>query len=111
MIGEVADLLLRHEEVDWVMCYGFCNDRLLISFRTQDSSLDAGDIARSVLDKLGTGGGHASMAGGQILLPAARHRKLKRARIEGLIRSRFLKALRIRTRKGRSLVNIPPKKS
>jgi nanoRNase/pAp phosphatase (c-di-AMP/oligoRNAs hydrolase) len=116
MIGEVADLLLRHEDVDWVMCYGYCSDpqsscagQLLISFRTQDSSLDAGDIARSVLDKLGTGGGHASMAGGQISLPAARHRKPKRTRIEGLIRSRFLKALRIRTRKGRPLVNIPPK--
>jgi nanoRNase/pAp phosphatase (c-di-AMP/oligoRNAs hydrolase) len=102
MIGEVADLLLRHEEVDWVMCYGFYDRQLLISFRTQDNQLEAGDVARSVIDKFGTGGGHASMAGGQIQL--AGRSIPKRSRLEGLIRARFLKALRIRTRKSRRLV-------
>ena len=113
MIGEVADLLLRHEEVDWVMCYGFCNNplskcagQMLISFRTQDNTLAAGEVAHKVVDKLGTGGGHEHMAGGQITLPAA-----KRKRIEGLIRRRFLKALRIRTRKAAPLVRITPKKA
>jgi nanoRNase/pAp phosphatase (c-di-AMP/oligoRNAs hydrolase) len=104
MIGEVADLLLRHEEIDWAMCYGFCNGQILISFRTQDSNLEAGDIARKVVDKIGTGGGHASMAGGQIPLLGAKH-----SRLEGLIRRRFLSALRIRTRKGTPLVNISSK--
>ncbi len=106
MIGEVSDLLLRHEEVDWVMCYGVCSGQILISFRTQDSSLDAGDVARKVVYKLGTGGGHEHMAGGQITLPAAKHA----ARLEGQIRRRFLNALRIRTRKSRPLVNVPAKR-
>jgi nanoRNase/pAp phosphatase (c-di-AMP/oligoRNAs hydrolase) len=106
MIGEVADLLLRHEEVDWVMCYGFCNDQILISFRTQDSSLDAGDVARKVIERIGTGGGHEHMAGGQIPLPAAKYLTHKYTRFEGLIRRRFLSALRIRTRKGQPLVRI-----
>jgi nanoRNase/pAp phosphatase (c-di-AMP/oligoRNAs hydrolase) len=119
MIGEVADLLIRHEEVDWVMCYGFYNDQMLISLRTQDDRLDAGDVARSVVDKLGTGGGHASMAGGQISLRAdewlkpksARLARLssgesRRVRLQRLIRSRFLKSLRIKTRKSRPLVHI-----
>jgi nanoRNase/pAp phosphatase (c-di-AMP/oligoRNAs hydrolase) len=110
MIGEVADLLLRHEEVDWVMCYGFCDDQMLISFRTQDSSLDAGDIARKVVDKLGTGGGHEHMAGGQITLPAAKRAMRKYSRLEWLIRRRFLNALGIRTRKGRPLVRITSKR-
>ena len=110
MIGEVADLLLRHEEVDWVMCYGFCNDQILISFRTQDSSLDAGDVARKVVDELGTGGGHEHMAGGQITLPSAKRLTHKYTRFEGLIRRRFLSALRIRTRKGWPLVHIPSKR-
>jgi nanoRNase/pAp phosphatase (c-di-AMP/oligoRNAs hydrolase) len=109
MIGEVADILLRHEEVDWVMCYGFYNDQLLVSFRTQDSSLDAGDVARNVVYKLGTGGGHASMAGGQIPLRTDRRATPKCARIERLIRSRFLKSLGIKTRKARPLVHILPK--
>jgi nanoRNase/pAp phosphatase (c-di-AMP/oligoRNAs hydrolase) len=110
MIGEVADLLLRHEEVDWVMCYGFCDGQILVSFRTQDNSIDAGDVARKVVYKLGTGGGHASMAGGQITLPPAKRLTPKRSRLEGLIRGRFLNALGIRTRKGRSLVHILSKK-
>ena len=105
MIGEVADLLLRHEEVDWVMCYGICDSRILISFRTQDSNLDAGDVARKVVYKLGTGGGHTSMAGGQITLLEAK----RPARLEGLIRRRFLNALKIRTQNSRPLVRIPPK--
>jgi nanoRNase/pAp phosphatase (c-di-AMP/oligoRNAs hydrolase) len=109
MIGEVADLLLRHEEVDWVMCYGFCDNRILISFRTQDSSLDAGDVARKVVDKLGTGGGHEHMAGGQITLPSAKRLTHKYTRFEGLIRRRFLSALRIRTRKSTPLVHVPSK--
>ncbi len=109
MIGEVADLLLRHEEVDWVMCYGFCDGRMLISFRTQDSNLDAGDVARKVVYKLGTGGGHERMAGGQITIPVAKRATHKYPRLKGLIRRRFLKALRIRTRNGRPLVHIPPK--
>jgi nanoRNase/pAp phosphatase (c-di-AMP/oligoRNAs hydrolase) len=106
MIGEVADLLLRHEEIDWVMCYGFYNGQMLISFRTQDNTLEAGDIARKVVKKIGTGGGHASMAGGQIQLPPQKRSRPKRRRFEGLIRSRFLQALRVRTRKGIPLVNI-----
>jgi len=104
MNGEVADLLLRHEEIDWVMCYGFCDNQILISFRTQDDRMDAGAIARSVVENLGTGGGHARMAGGQIPL-----RKGKSSRIERLIRSRFLKSLGIRTRKSRPLVHITSK--
>ncbi|MGD0551271.1 MAG: bifunctional oligoribonuclease/PAP phosphatase NrnA [Sedimentisphaerales bacterium] len=109
MIGEVADLLLRHEEVDWVMCYGFCDSRMLISFRTQDSNLDAGDVAHKVVYNLGTGGGHEHMAGGQITLPAAKRATRKYSRLEGLICRRFLSALRIRTRKGQPLVRITSK--
>jgi nanoRNase/pAp phosphatase (c-di-AMP/oligoRNAs hydrolase) len=116
MIGEVADLLLRHEEIDWVMCYGFYSDplrprneirQMLISLRTQDSRLEAGDVVRNIVYKLGTGGGHASMAGGQILLRKDERLRTKQARLERLIRSRFLKALGIRSRKSRRLVQIP----
>jgi hypothetical protein len=47
------------------------------------------------------------MAGGQITIPAAKRATRKYSRVEGLIRRRFLNALRIRTRKGRPLVRIP----
>jgi nanoRNase/pAp phosphatase (c-di-AMP/oligoRNAs hydrolase) len=114
MIGEVADLLLRHEEVDWVMCHGFFDNQMLISFRTQDSSLSAGEVARMVVDRIGSGGGHDRMAGGQIRLSGNQgiresgrdSASAKYKHLEGLIRRRFLKALRIRKRKGRPLVSI-----
>jgi nanoRNase/pAp phosphatase (c-di-AMP/oligoRNAs hydrolase) len=112
MIGEVADLLLRHEEIDWVMCYGFCDSQILISFRTQDSSLSAGDVARKVVDKIGTGGGHDRMAGGQIRLSGDQVKRksvfgstsAKRKRLERILERRFLNALRIRVRKGTPIV-------
>lgn len=112
MIGEVADLLLRHEEVDWVMCYGFCDSQMLISFRTQDNSLSAGDVAHKVVNKLGTGGGHDRMAGGQIRLSGGQANKksgknsepAKHKHLETLIRKNFLKALGIRNQKSRPLV-------
>ncbi|MBN2020069.1 MAG: bifunctional oligoribonuclease/PAP phosphatase NrnA [Sedimentisphaerales bacterium] len=109
MIGEVADLLLRHEQVDWAMCYGFYDDQLLISLRTQDYALSAGDVARNIVQKLGTGGGHARMAGGQIPLRANERSTPKCARLERAIRSRFLKSIGIKTRKGRPLIRIPRK--
>ncbi len=109
MIGEVADLLLRHEEVDWAMCYGFYNDQLLISLRTQDKRLDAGNVVRNIVRRLGTGGGHATMAGGQISLHTDEQSAPQRARLERLVRERFLKSLGIKTRKGQSLVHLSPK--
>ena len=103
MIGEVADLLLRHEQVDWVLCYGFYNETILISLRTQDRELEAGDVIRVVVHGVGTGGGHASMAGGQIPLGKAR---LQRSEIEQLIRERFLATLNIGRKKGVALVQM-----
>ncbi len=107
MIGEVADILLRHEQVDWVMCFGRHEKRLLLSLRTQDRTLSAGKVVRDIVQKIGTGGGHASMAGGQIQLSSARGVKSRRTHIERLICNRFLKALRIKSKKGRRLVHIP----
>jgi nanoRNase/pAp phosphatase (c-di-AMP/oligoRNAs hydrolase) len=106
MIGEVADLLLRHEEIDWVMCYGFCDSQVLISFRTQDSSLSAGEVARRVVDRIGTGGGHDRMAGGQIPLKQGQFSKFHRDKLSRLVQNRFLKTIRIRTGKARPLVQI-----
>ena len=109
MIGEVADILLRHETVDWVMCFGRLEKRLLLSLRTQDKNLSAGKVVRRIVQKIGTGGGHASMAGGQIPLTRPRGPNPKRTQLERLIRDRFLKALKIKTKKATRLVHIPAK--
>lgn len=109
MIGEVADLLLRYEKVDWVLCYGCYNNQLLISLRTQDKQLSACDVIHKIVWRIGTGGGHATMAGGQIPLQKAKRSIRQRAHLERLICERFLKSLKIKNKKGRSLVHTRQK--
>lgn len=122
MIGEVADLLLRHEKVNWTLCYGFHGGRdpvtrlsspkssreprILLSLRTQDTRRQANDIMRRIVHRIGTGGGHASMAGGQIFLHQGRDRQAERARLERLIRERLLRALRATHRRATQLVQL-----
>jgi len=107
MIGEVADILLRHEQIDWVMCFGCHEKQLYISLRTQDRKLSAGKVMSDIVQKIGTGGGHERMAGGQIPLSTAKGLTSRRIHMERLICNRFLKALKIRSKKGRRLVHIP----
>jgi nanoRNase/pAp phosphatase (c-di-AMP/oligoRNAs hydrolase) len=93
MIGEVADLLLRHERAQWSLCYGFHEGKALVSVRTIDASRRADDVARRVASRIGTSGGHATMAGAQVPLRTDSPRR--RARLERMIRDRFLAALGI----------------
>ncbi len=65
-ISEIADLLLRHEQCRWALCIGFFNDRYLLSLRTIALKADAGKVIKRLVRGRGTGGGHRSMAGGQI---------------------------------------------
>lgn len=69
MIGEIADLLLRRENTDWVMCYGFHAGKALFSIRSLATQADAGSVAKKVAGRNGTAGGHNAYAGGQIPLP------------------------------------------
>jgi nanoRNase/pAp phosphatase (c-di-AMP/oligoRNAs hydrolase) len=106
MIGEVADLLLRHEEIDWILCYGFFNERLLISLRTKDKTFQAGDVISRIVRGIGTGGGHASMAGGQIPLRKGKKVTFERNYLKRLIRERFLKVLRVKNKRGQTVVRV-----
>jgi nanoRNase/pAp phosphatase (c-di-AMP/oligoRNAs hydrolase) len=91
MIGEVADLLLRDEDIIWTMCSGFYQGRLLISIRSLDENGRADKIVRSVVARKGAGGGHHSYAGGQIPLPEGT--EAERRNLLKLIQRRFLKAV------------------
>lgn len=70
MIAEVADLLLRNEDSEWALCYGVHAGKLLLSLRTSDLDAEAGEVMRRLVDRIGTGGGHNAIAGGQIPLKA-----------------------------------------
>ena len=91
VIGEVADLLLRDEKSDTVLCYGIQGGRVLLSMRTSNSDVNAGKTIRSIVGKDGTGGGHTALAGGQIRLKTGT--KAEIAEIEKRIRQRFRRAV------------------
>jgi nanoRNase/pAp phosphatase (c-di-AMP/oligoRNAs hydrolase) len=66
--AEIADLLLRIQDVIWVLCLGLYNEELILSVRSRSTNIGAGDIACYIIGDLGTAGGHGTMAGGQIQL-------------------------------------------
>ena len=105
MIGEVADLLVRLEDVDWSLVWGYwlgSPDRegsrsgvpdgmILLSVRCLASQGRADTLARRIVYRKGTGGGHRTTAGGQIPFPT--DNPTSRRRLDKLIRRRFLRAV------------------
>jgi len=71
MASEVADLMLRMEDISWAICLGIFEDRLVISVRADSANAQAGRIVRGIVGKNGTAGGHDTMAGGRIHVPNA----------------------------------------
>jgi nanoRNase/pAp phosphatase (c-di-AMP/oligoRNAs hydrolase) len=94
IIAEVADLLLRCEGCDSVLCYGTRENDLLLSLRLRnDSRNNAGKYMRAIVGRYGTGGGHKAMAGGQI--PLAGRPSGQRSRILAAIERRFFRRLEV----------------
>ena len=102
MIGEMADLFLRHEQCSWTMCYGFRQSRLLLSVRTSEPDADAGRVARRIVGRKGCGGGHGAMAAGWIPLKGTT--ASERNRISRTIVKRFLRAIGTPDATGRKLI-------
>jgi nanoRNase/pAp phosphatase (c-di-AMP/oligoRNAs hydrolase) len=91
MIGEVADILERDEQVLWAMCSGFFRDKLLFSIRTSEEGKMADEVVRRIVARRGTGGGHQTYAGGQI--PLRTGTSAERENLEKLVEQKFLKAV------------------
>lgn len=104
MIAEVADLLLRLEDTQWVLCSGFFERRLLASVRTADPNGDAHKVLLKVIEGLGTGGGHRLMAGAQI--PVATDTVAERERLTREIETRFRAVLGAADRTPRPLLAV-----
>ena len=66
MIAMVADFILSLIEVEVAVIYCERKDGFKFSVRSERSDVDAGKVTAKALEGIGTGGGHASMAGGRI---------------------------------------------
>ena len=90
-VAEAADLFLRHEKVRWTMANGIWNRRLLVSLRCSGDVKKAEEVAHQIASRLGTSGGHSTMAGAQI--PLRKDTVKYRQDLERKVRDRFLRAV------------------
>lgn len=102
--AEVVDFMIRFEKVDWAVCGGVYKDQLILSVRAAIENAHAGDVLRQVVGRLGRAGGHDRRAGGAIKLSSVAPTAIDD--IQGELRRRFLKALRIDDARGQRLVPL-----
>ncbi len=86
IVAEVADLLIRLEGIRASVCYGICEDTIHLSARAIDGRANMAAKMKQVVRRIGTGGGHRVMAGGQVELEGDPERRL------ALVQSRIFKA-------------------
>jgi nanoRNase/pAp phosphatase (c-di-AMP/oligoRNAs hydrolase) len=102
LAAEVVDFLIRFEEIDWAVCAGVWEDKLVLSVRSSVEEARAGEMLRQVVGKLGRAGGHDRRAGGTIPLPSTSANAVEQIQAE--LRRRLLKALHIDECRGHRLV-------
>jgi nanoRNase/pAp phosphatase (c-di-AMP/oligoRNAs hydrolase) len=71
MAAEMADLLLRLQGTQWVICLGTYKEAMILAVRTRSRRGGAGQLAQAVVGARGNAGGHGAMAGGHIPLQGA----------------------------------------
>ncbi len=86
--AEMADVLIRLESAQAVLCFGTFDDQMHLSLRTEPAGQDAGQLVQQVIASLGKAGGHGTMAGGQISLAGWNSRRLG-----DVIEQRFLRIM------------------
>ena len=101
MVSEIADFLVRFEEVNWAFVWGVHEKRLVISARTTTRE-HVGRLLRKVVAGLGTAGGHETFAGAQIDLKTGTQAELDK--LVATLRARVLGRLGIQQERGARLV-------
>lgn len=94
VVAEFADLVVRLEGVETVLCMGHVNRQMILSIRTESQEVNAGELLRSVVDGYGSAGGHGMMAGGK--LDETDESDEAMAATEQLMTSRFLEFLGVK---------------
>jgi nanoRNase/pAp phosphatase (c-di-AMP/oligoRNAs hydrolase) len=104
VVAEVAEYFLQYRSVEHSLAFGQYRDELLFSIRSNSRDENLGTLARSVVEGIGSAGGHGTMAGGQV--PLARAGAKSRSRTSNEIIKRFLKELKADKRKPARFVEL-----
>ena len=100
----MADFLLRFEKVKWSLVSAVHDNRLIVSLRTSDPRLSAGEMMRRLVRNLGEGGGHRTKAGGFVRLENGSATEIDRIRTT--LKRRLLRSLKIKMSRGQKLVPV-----
>ncbi len=103
LAAEVVESLIRFEEVDWAVCVGHYDNKLVLSMRAAKANAQAGELLKQVVGNLGRAGGHDRRAGGCVPLPGSGQAILES--VQGELRRRLLKVLHIDEQRGQRLVS------
>lgn len=103
LAAEVVEYLIRFEEVDWAVCVGHHDAKLVLSMRAAKANAQAGELLKKVVGDLGRAGGHDRRAGGCVPLPGPGVAILESVQVE--LRRRLLKVLQIDEQRGQRLVS------
>ena len=66
LVAELADLLLRLEGMETVLCMGYYSTEMILSIRTSSEEINAGELIKKLVTGIGSAGGHGMMAGGKV---------------------------------------------
>lgn len=102
IVGEVADLLIRCEGVQRVLCGAVVENDLTVSVRTKKGGENATRLVQATLDGLGHGGGHAHRAGGKISNVGRSGKSTEP--LESDLRTRWLAACGVEHQRGTRLI-------
>ena len=95
VIPQVADMALQAEGAEWAIAVGTVDRNLVFSVRNVGYVRAAGEVVRAVVEGLGVGGGHRSMAKGIIPLKSFRevYGRADRAQIRSALYDAFVRAI------------------
>lgn len=62
LIPQIADFMLQFEAIEWVVCAGIYRENVVMSVRNVGYVKNAGDVIKRILNGIGSGGGHRTMA-------------------------------------------------
>jgi nanoRNase/pAp phosphatase (c-di-AMP/oligoRNAs hydrolase) len=95
VIPQVADLGLQAEGAEWSIAAGLVGADLVFSVRNSGQVRAAGEVVRAVVEGVGVGGGHRSMAKGIIPLKSFRkvYGSASRAHIRTALHDAFINAI------------------
>jgi len=97
-ITQAADYLLKLEGISTVLVFGVVKDVVHLSARNNDVRLNIGEILRRAFGDVGSAGGHAHAAGGQIplgIFGEISEKEVLSKLIREAVRKRFLNTLGI----------------